>query len=180
MMFNKQTQKAVVLTPKCASVSIKYFLASFDFRLVAHSSLPNHHHVKHEDAVRLYPNLNKYQMYGVFRNPLERFLSTLKFLNLQYDKFFSYFDKPRSQNHLFFKSRQVEWLDIPNIRLIDFSKLEEGILRLVEGLNGSGNLAHLHKSKPIKIAATDELKAFVRDYYAADYQFARDVLGKEY
>ena len=180
MMFHKEAQIAFVLPPKCGSISTKDFLASFNFRLITHSSLPNHHHVKYEDAVRLYPNIANYKMYGVFRNPLDRFLSTLKGLNLSYDKFLSYFDEPQNQYLSFFKLRQVDWLDISKINLIDFDSLVVGVTEVVKDMGGNKKFEHSNKAKPINVSVTDDLKSFVRDYYAADYQFAKDMLGKEY
>lgn len=180
MMFHKQSQVAFVLTPKCGSISTKEFLASFNFRLVTHSSLSNHHHVRYEDAARLYPNIANYKMYGVFRNPLERFISTLKGFNLRHDEFLNYFDKPDTQQFSFFKLRQVDWLDIPKITLIEFDNLVAGVTEVVKGMGVGKKFEHFNKAKPINVLVTDDLKAFVRDYYAADYQFARDVLGKEY
>jgi hypothetical protein len=119
-------------------------------------------------------------MYGVFRNPLDRFLSTLKGFNLSYDKFLSYFDEPQNQHLSFFKLQQVDWLNIPKINLIDFDNLVAGVTEVVKDMGGDKKFEHFNKAKPINVPVTDGLKSFARDYYAADYQFAKNVLGKEY
>jgi len=193
MLFNKTTQVAFVLPTRCGSTSVKAFLESAGFSQVRHELLPTHHHVKYSEAVKLYPNLAKYKKYGVFRDPFDRFMSTVNYLLtgkplISLGEFLEFFEK-RSDSHLdIFKTPQVEWLAHEDIQVVKFEELETKVPIIV---NHSDKFPHLNSSDDGKnfsdryyeIMGIDkdkfhkELKGFVEAHYAADYTFSKTVLN---
>lgn len=74
---------------------------------------------------------------------------------------------------------QTAWFTHSNIQALDFHNMEAE-LRRVTG-NTEQPLVRYNTSTDFgRSVITDKVRAFVREYYAADYQFAKDVLGKEY
>ncbi len=184
MLFRKDVKLAFVLPPKCGSLSTKQFLFTYGFKVVSHSTLTPNHHVKFQDAVKLYPNLADYSVYGILRDPAARFISAVNYLNKtessqKYQKFIDNFAQKRLLRPIFFEP-QVAWLDHPKVKVIDFDNLAEEVMKIVNGLDGIKTFPHLHKSTLVGNPISDGVKAFVREQYAADYEFAKNVLGKEY
>lgn len=184
MLFKKDNKIAFVLPPKTGSMSLKHLLLSLNFKQLSHSRLPVHHHIKYVDAVSHYPTLAEYKLFGVFRNPLDRFLSVLRYirgenLSYSYEYFVDSFEKTRKTRFMFF-TPQVEWLNVPNMNVIMFDNLVEGVMDAVKDIEGEKHFPHLHKSIGVGEPVTDKVRNFVRDYYAVDYEFAKNVLGKEY
>lgn len=199
MLFSKDRQIAFVLPTRCGSTSTKHFLESVGFSQVQHPSLPNNQHIKYLDAVKCFPNLAKYKKYGIFRNPLERFISTVNYLLtgkplVSPKEFVDCFNKNPNHPLGIFKQPQVNWLDHKDIEVIKFENLTKEIFSVVKVACENKKFPHLNSSSSAKnfsdcyykIMNIDSNKfnkqteEFVRDYYAADYQFAKDVLGKEY
>lgn len=183
MLFKKDKKIAFVLVPKCGSTSISRFLFSIGFARLTHSTLPNHHHIKYRDALSAYPNLSKYTTHGIFRDPLARFVSGINSvknstLPVEYDNYTD-INFLRNLNPVIFE-RQVDWLDHEHISVLPFSNLEQEVLSTVSGLDGEKKLLWLNKTTTPELPISDAVKKFVRDHYAIDYQFAKDVLGKEY
>ena len=175
---------AFVLPPKCGSMSIKRFLLSLGFVPLVHSTFHPYNHTKYQDAVKVFPELSDYSIYGVFRDPLERFVSALKFACAEvskygYDYFVENFDKIHPNARVFFE-RQVEWLDQPRIKVLDFSNIANDITDVVKGLNVKVAFPHLNSSPAIDLPISDAVRAFVKDRYLPDYQFAKLILGKNY
>ena len=149
-----------------------------------------------------YPNLFQYQVYCFARDPLARFESIILHLKqmpytrddfknvideqgigktaeqISYDEVVDIFPALSAKFEMLFK-QQTAWFTHPNIQALDFQNMEAE-LRLVTG-NTDQPLVRYNTSTDFgRSVVTDKVRAFVREYYAADYQFAKDVLGKEY
>lgn len=199
MLFRKDKQIAFVLPTRCGSTSTKYFLESIGFSQIKHPDLPTHHHIKYSEAVRVYPNLQGYKKYGIFRNPVERFVSTVDYLLtgkpfVSPEEFLDFFNKNPDHPLNIFKRPQVEWLDHDDIEVIRFENLAEGVLSAVQDVCEDKEFPHLNCSSSAKnfssryyeIMNVDvsklnrQVEEFVRDYYAVDYKFSKSVLNVEY
>jgi hypothetical protein len=182
MMFNKQKQICFMMTPKCASASLKAFLKRLEFIMLTHSTFKVAYHPKYKDAVKLYPNLVNYKKYGVFRDPLDRFISGINFAQkdsetkLSYDEFVLAYPNIVVDSFVF--EPQVEWLDIENIHILDFKWLAFDMSSIFDVPLTS--FPHRNRVERNGELVSDTVKEFVYRHYAADYQFAKDVLGKEY
>jgi hypothetical protein len=182
MMFNKQKQICFMMTPKCASTSLKAFLKRVGFKMLTHSTFKVAYHTKYKDAVKPYPNLVNYKKYGVFRDPLDRFISGVNFAQkdsetkLSYDEFVLAYPNIVVDSFVF--EPQVEWLNVEDIHIFDFKWLAFDMSSMFDVPLTS--FPHRNKVERSSDLASDMVKEFVRKHYAADYQFAKDVLGKEY
>lgn len=77
---------------------------------------------------------------------------------------------------------QVDWMTAPNTAAVDFTNYEAE-LRRISGASDSDKypMPKLNVTPDeYRGEVTDKVVAFVRAKYAVDYQFAKDVLGKEY
>jgi hypothetical protein len=182
MLFNKQKQICFMMTPKCASTSLKAFLKRVGFKMLTHSTFKVAYHTKYKDAVKPYPNLVNYKKYGVFRDPLDRFISGVNFAQkdsetkLSYDEFVLAYPNIVVDSFVF--EPQVEWLNVEDIHIFDFKWLAFDMSSMFDVPLTS--FPHRNKVERSSDLASDMVKEFVRKHYAADYQFAKDVLGKEY
>lgn len=193
MMYNKELQIAFMLNPKCGSQSLRLYLKFSNFKFLPKdnefSDDLNKKHLTYKTCVDAYPNLKNYKIYGFFRDPMERFESAMNFLiknrntilykDPKEDKFFeehiAFFNK-----HTIFFKEQIEWLDGPNVTVLDFDNFEVELKKIVRPVFGE-QLNHLNKSSaPIDMKSKFRIKQFVRTKYAADYEFAKRVLGKNY
>jgi len=165
-------------------MSIRRFMLSLGFVPLIHPAFHPYNHTKYQEAVKFFPKLSDYSIYGVFRDPLERFISALKFTcgevgKYGYDYFVGNLDKIHPNAKVFFE-RQVEWLDQSRIKVLDFSNIVDEITAVVKNLDAKIAFPHLNPSPTIDLPISDAVRAFVKEQYSPDYQFARSVLGKEY
>lgn len=189
MLFNKKTKIAFVLPTRCGSTSVKEFLEGVGFCQLRHPALPTHHHIKYSEAVELYPELAGYKKYGIYRDPVERFTSTVNYLmcgkDVSPDEFLDFFDK-RPDSHLdIFKEPQTEWLGFGDVEVIKFENLATDVPAAAGCDTNATNFPHLNCSSQgknfsdqyLKIMGIDtkkrnkEIKDFVEQYYLADYEF---------
>lgn len=196
MVYNKQIKVAFVCSPRTGSTTLHSYLNGQGwFRLKE-----KHHSL--EALVKLYPNLTEYKTYGFFRNPLARFESCV--LYAKQEKFFAkvfeyrlfksnvnktseevtYDDVVDRFNEIFdfggflFKP-QTFWFDDPRVTALDFHNMRLELERIIGPL--PEEIPTLNKSSDFgRSVITDKVRDFVRNYYATDYQFAKNVLGKEY
>jgi hypothetical protein len=174
-MYRKDKNIAFVLVPKCGSTSLRHALNWAGFSPLTgfeKPSLLDSYHITYNDCIEKYPNLKSYKTYGVFRDPLDRFVSAMNYAesrNLRLHK-----------NMTFFRP-QVQWLDAPNMAVIEFENFEQGVKDALSEIDGPASVLHLNRSgKPGAYKVNDEVVQFVRDKYAVDYEFAKNALGKEY
>ncbi len=189
MLFDKPTKTAFVLPMKNGATSLFYYLDSIGFKPIPMKEdgkglvkIPKH--ALPRQFLADYPQLGDYKFYGFFRNPLDRFISLLKMFhdtgrNVTYRDFLEpgQYQKYLLDIHL---ARQVEWLDFPNTTALDFENFESEVKAFGPKYGyPNARLQHLNAGKS-SIVVTKEIEDFVRDYYAIDYKFAKDVLGKDY
>jgi len=186
MLFHKPTKTAFVMPPKNGTTSLVTFLRKLDFRFVPNKKfqITNLGHPFPKDLIEIHPNLANYVIYGFFRNPLDRYLSIVKMYKrlgkIITSSHFTEADENGFKLSAELTARQVEWFDQPNIAPLDFDNYEAEVKAIGER-HGRPDLPvpRLNVSK-FDVEITPDIEKFVREYYAADYQFAKDVLGKEY
>lgn len=193
MMFHKESKICFSLVPRTGSTSLRNLLINLKMRELVFNSPLSFHHIKYKDAVKTYPNLSKYTIYGIFRNPAERLVSALNFASPIQPLRLSSFIKNgtvlideiksgvRNNPQSVLYQPQSSWFEeVPNPKVIDFDNLQVGLDAALAAFDGYKTLQHLHQSRVKHVQLTPELEEFAREHYAADYQFAKDVLGKEY
>ena len=178
MMFNKAKQIAFLLPPKCGTHAVVDFFHSAGW----HSLAPVHASL--EWFEKKYKNLQNYMVYAFMRDPLFRFESALRHISRVNEvKFHSYDQMIDDFSTLSIKYKlmlfpQHHWISDPRVTPLDFDNLESELHRITETafpvkqLNAAGD--------SWRSEITDKVRAFVREYYAADYALAKDRLGKEY
>lgn len=188
MMFHRGTKTAFVLPPKTGTTTLVFCLEKLNFRLLPQKKyIGDNRHPFPKEFLKTYPVLNEYKFYGFFRNPLDRFQSLLSMSGMLFKKIdHKNYEKSLIKNFNSIESlkrvpkNQVEWLDYPIIKVLDFDNFEKEVSQIGKA-HGREDLEipRLNASSRHTVA-TDEMKTFVREYYSADYQFAKRVLGKEY
>jgi hypothetical protein len=196
MMFHKASKKAFLCPTKVGTFTICHFLTSVGWK-----SLGGPHRFFEEYAGK-YSNLLQYQVYCFMRDPLARFESAIlhikqmpytrddfqRFIDEQginkaaeqvsYDEVVDMIPALPIKFEMLFKP-QAEWFTHSNIQALDFHNMEAE-LRRVTG-NTEQPLVRYNTSTDFgRSVITDKVRAFVREYYAADYALAKDRLGKEY
>lgn len=196
MVFDKRRKIAFVLPTKTGSTSLRCYLREYGFFRLKEK------HGTVDELTKLYPNLVNYSIYGFFRNPLERFESAILYCKqsripssivkskiveiginksleeISYDEVVDNFLKLLDKNLILFYP-QVNWLKHPKVITLDYHNMQAELTRIIATFDEP--MPAMNKSNNFgRSVITDKVRAFVRDYYAADYQFAKDVLGKEY
>ncbi len=196
MLFNKAKQIGLLRPAKVGTFTSTHFLSANGWKSIGgpHEFL--------DFYLSKYPNLANYKIYCFFRDPLARFQSQILhtkqmprlrlFLhNLIIEKGIdatleSLTYEQAIDLHPILKdaykkiwSPQVAWFTHPNIYPLDFANFENELRKLAD--NYEMNMTWYNKSNDFgRSVITDKVREFVRDYYAADYAFAKDALGKEY
>lgn len=77
---------------------------------------------------------------------------------------------------------QISWMNAPNLEVLDFDNYESELRRISGAADPDAYPIALLNVSPDKYRGevTPAVVDFVRAAYAEDYQFAKDVLGKEY
>jgi hypothetical protein len=196
MVFDKRLKIAFVLPTKTGSTALRCYLRQYGFFRLKEK------HETVDKLIELYPNLSEYKIYGFLRNPLERFESTILYSKqnrifssvvasrlvehgidksleeISYDEIIDNFAKVYDQNWALFRP-QVDWLKHPLVTALDYHNMQAELNRVVATFDEP--MPVMNQSSDFgKSVITDKVINFVRNYYAADYQFAKDVLGKEY
>jgi len=191
MFFDKATKQVFLFPTKVGTMSARHFLGSIGW----HGKMPIHG--KPNQLLDKYPNLDNYSFFGFFRDPVSRFESAIlhlkqmpSILNSNLDNFLNGTSRENARYELFLSNeflslfpvvfdRQVDWLDHPKVTPLDFDNFESE-LRRVTG-NTTQPLERRNANTDFgRQEITDDVRAFVREYYAADYALAKDRLGKEY
>lgn len=196
MIFNKTTKQAFVHPPKTGTHSIRAFLKALGWKGIPKT------HLRTDQLIAEYPNLNDYTIYGFLRDPLLRFESAVLHLKrapeaknyfenvlrdngvtdsletVSYETVISVFPK-LAERLPAFCHQQAVWLDHPKVTILDFDNLEAELRRItgnttqpMESLNTATDFG--------RSEITQAVRDFVREQYAADYALAKDRLGKEY
>lgn len=169
MLFNKERKIAMVLVPRCGSTTALLTFNQYGFRYTAGVPVEinegNLRHLTYEECVKKYKNLENYEVYGFFRDPLERFLSAMALHGCKNFKDFN-----EIENSILFK-QQTHWLGNTKINTLDFNKYDSEVRKLL-GLGDKIKISRLN-SRVNKLEVTDEIKQFVCKKYADDYEFGR-------
>jgi len=196
MIFNKDKKIAFVLPYKTGTTTIVKFLEPLGWKVISSTN----RHPTTEILFNQFPNLNNYTVYGFLRNPLLRFesavltmkrLKTVSFFKqkieeigktvelISYDEIVDLFPVYKDGGIGLFANLQSQWLDHPKVTILDFDNFESE-LRRVTGYTTQPITRENVSTNFGKSVVTDKVRAFVREYYAADYALAKDRLGKEY
>jgi hypothetical protein len=193
MMFHKRSKIAFLLNPRCGSTSLREYLDQFGFTypLIRINEEPYFHwHPTYEECVATYPALKQYQMYVIFRDPLDRFVSALEFaLTIQslklsrakscdqvVDKLFRW-DPTRTllgiPGELF--TPQVHWVLGDNVEVIPYNGFTERVREVVSVCGGlEKRIANYNvTSQKMLDAPSDAVRQFVSERFADDYVFGR-------
>lgn len=199
MIFNKEKRLCLLLPPKTGTHTARHFLFWNGWNKTAE------YHIPADKAVERYPNLKNYQLYSFIRNPLDRFVSCILYFkqnsttrkkvegvienhNLQvsveevsYEMLLPYIDELDAEYKIMLCPQSVFFTQ-PNVEALDFDNFDAE-LRRISGLLDPVKYPIEAKNRSSdwgKSVITDKVRAFVREYYAADYALAKDRLGKEY
>jgi len=97
---------------------------------------------------------------------------------ISYDEIVDNFDQLFDFGGFLFKP-QTFWFGDPRVTALDFHNMRSELEKVIGPL--PENIPTLNRSTDFgRSVVTDKVRSFVRGHYAADYQFAKDVLGKEY
>lgn len=205
MFFCKSKLIGFVFNPKTGSRSLRLTLLNtkvFNEVLLKPLNVDLHPyetvHRKPKDAFIYYPALKNYVLYGVFRDPLTRFLSALNFIirtgrsyqqtnegragligtqffNLSESEKDKQIDKLLNDNNLIVHfQKQIEWLDEPNVRVIDYDDYENGVLNALKDIEGEKKMYWENVYKGPVLTLSDKSIQLVKEYYKEDYEFGRD------
>lgn len=246
MWFCKDKKLCFTFVPKTGSESLRKTLIGLN----VFSFLPdeaeltdndNALHLKPKEAFIRYPNFKDYTIYGVYRDPLSRFLSALHFI-VRSRRFYKRAPRPPGQLAVFvtdppalsppqqsalsgpnpsglplpmfllqaafpeefkiirtdffkisqteqdaviaevlscddltcFLQKQVEWLDVPNIQVIDYNDYENGVLNALKDIEGEKKMYWENVHKGSVLTLSDKSIQLVKEYYKEDYEFGRD------
>lgn len=176
----KDHKIAFAFPPKTGSTTTKDFL----FKSKKCIQLTDKHLIP-SVVLNEYQNLNSYKIYSFLRNPLNRFVSAVGFLKQH--------SKPELnckklieteiytiETHVIFK-KQIEWFKGINVTALDFDNYESELRKVTKNFNLENfEIRHLNKYEGTPLEIDDEVRNFVREYYAADYALAKERLGKEF
>lgn len=199
MLYHKPSQTAFVLVSRAASTALKKYLIEIGFKyplVFAPNKAGYYSHATYAAAIAQYPNLANYTTYGVFRDPLDRFLSALRFLwknsvdnpsVVGHDiSLCSSYDEivheifnwdPQFQTGSEFTQEvfapQTDWL-AENVQIIDYRDIGNQIRSITATQNSSGLEFRRTNASPTHsfAAASDTVRQFVKSRYAADYSLA--------
>lgn len=181
MYYDTQRKLVFVMPTKTGSQTLLSLLKSWGL-----SSIEGDMHTKLKDI----PDIQSYTVYGFFRNPLDRFLSSLRYIKerriasiildipyetvsaYSYDQFVDNFQLLNSKLNYYFDP-QVEWLEGAN--LLDFNKFDLEILRVARMFDVQQvNIPVMNDTVPVNEVPSQKVIDFVQSYYAADYQLGRE------
>jgi len=162
---------------------------------------PSRKHAYLCDVIKSMPEIVDYKLYGFMRNPLDRYLSIIRYmqkseiahffaheLGISIQEFYSLtpnslhtllapnLDKINTKITAFF-APQTAWLK--DAELLDFENYELEILKIARFLGKTHvTIPHLNATNN-KEPATDEVKDFVQSYYADDCTLWKERFGRE-
>lgn len=198
MIFQKEKKLCLFMPPKNGTNTVNRFLRNVGWR-----TLKTLGHALPEKALADYPNLSEYKYLSFFRNPIERFESAILFIKQKDKERFNLFiekngiqESPEfvsydqivdlfsdfQQSFKILVAPQSDWMVMPNTEILDFDNFESELRRISGAFDPVKYPITRENSSSGwgKSVITDKVRAFVREYYAADYAIAKNRLGKEY
>lgn len=188
MYYDPIRKIAFVMPPRTGSTTFSNLLKSWG---VPNLLSTNKHAKPNESGIE---NLNDYTFYGFYRNPLDRFLSLLRFLqqmpemarltssliginqkefeNLSLNDLIDNFPKYENIFPFYFNS-QCKWLE--NSVALDFNNYAAEILRVARMFGVTQvNLAVNNWTNNFQETTPQKVIDFVQSYYADDYSLGRE------
>lgn len=196
MLYRKQDSIAFLLVPRNGSTSLRELLIGSGFKhplIFADLEYGFFWHPTYRDCVGAYPALSNYSMYGVFRDPVDRFTSAIRLVINQterdteltassyeqvIEKLFSWKHEapPRKHGSMskdvlseIFKP-QADWLDGPNVSVIRHAEFSERVSEIV-GVSKDQTGRRINASDGARVMSEQTIE-FVKRKYANDYAFA--------
>ena len=186
MYYDTQRKLAFVLPPRTGSTTFSELLYKWG------ASNAGFLHLK-PSGVQI-ENFNQYTIYGFFRDPLDRFLSLIRFIRdkkispnqfyetcgmsrqefklMNYDQMLDAFPKYEPLIPNFFDP-QVDWL--ANATMLDFNNYTAEILRVARMFDVTQvNLSVNNWTESTDEAPSQRVIDFVRSRYADDYRLGRE------
>lgn len=195
MIFNKEKRLCFFTPTKNGTHTLHKFL-----RTMGWYTINPFNHAYPEVLIKKFPNLVNYKTFAFLRNPLERFESFVLFfkqkrqeeLQWVFDEIgitksiqdFSYEDmidligKLPNRFDVFY-APQSKWMTFQTTEILDFDNFESE-LRRIAGVTDMPVPRENATTDWGKSVITDKVRAFVREYYAADYALAQERLGKDW
>jgi hypothetical protein len=187
MMYRKEDRIAFMLVPRTGSTSLRETLIAHGFKypiVFSNTDYGFSWHATYRQSVEAFKNLADYRLYGVFRDPVDRFGSGLRYAaeNLgmpiktsgDYDalieKLFNWKPEADGKGVLteIFK-KQIDWLDGPNVTAIRYENAD-AIIAEVCGFTEP--MPKMNTSR-ISVNLSDSAADFAKIRYAQDYAFAQ-------
>lgn len=182
MLYHEKTKECFTLVAKNGSVATQDYLYALGFKYatLTEKTVIKSFNSQPRELFDRNPFLEEYRFYGIYRNPLDRFVSGLKHLNRVNIKV--PLEQIPSLNFQlsFIMEPQVNWLDYPGMTVLDFDDFEQELKRFGSKYEDPGFKVIRANVGVGELIVTEQIKSFVREFYAADYQFAKERLGKVY
>ena len=170
MIFCKERKIAFFLPPRTGSASLIYILSNVGFSITAYR------HIFYSKALEIYPQLSNYKLYGFFRNPEDRFVSAIKACErTKTENIREVFN-----NYIFLFNPQTNFLVQPHVTVLDFDNYEDELVKVVGDSVKGCSAIRANESTSKDFVRSKELKFYVQQAYAADYEIGMKVLGKRY
>lgn len=185
MYYDKQRKLAFVFPTKTGSHSLIYLLDSWG--VVPVTGNP---HSKPSEVLKYVDDIQTYTIYGFFRNPLDRFLSSVRFLKQRgaastvlkvpqetaltysYEYFVDNFEDINSKFNWYFNP-QIGWFE--NANLLDFNKFDLEIFKIARMFDAKQIfIPKINVTEKTNEQPTQKVIDFVQSYYADDYRLGRE------
>jgi hypothetical protein len=186
MVYRKEDRIAFMLVPRTGSTSLRESLVANGFKypiVFSNTDYGFAWHATYRQSVEAFPSLLNYRIYGVFRDPIDRFASGLRYAaeslamptktEADYDaliqKLFGWKPEAEGKGVLgeIFK-KQVDWLDGPNVTVIGY---DNAAARIAEVVGLTEPMAKMNASTRLSSLSAKAVD-FAKVRYAADYNFA--------
>lgn len=181
MYYDAQRKLAFVFPPRTGSTTFVSILKKLGLPAVS----SNDKHILPKDAFVQMPELQEYALYGFFRDPVDRFLSTNRYilqnspeiLKLIHPMAFEFLQQEKypelaAEMPIYFY-KQVDHLE--NANLLDFKNYTSEILRVAKMLGVKQiNFARTNATLKDDGVPSQKLIDFVQSHYADDYRLGRE------
>lgn len=178
MMFCKERQVVFFMPPRTGTTTLSSKLRELGFlgsNLVGEGN-PNPRHLTYEFVIKNYPEFKNYKLYGFYRDPEDRFLSTLNFCNADKQMFNSMFSKVFLDNWVSFRP-QVDFLVYPKVTVLDFGKFQQE-LEAVLGKDCIKTPVLKLNSVSKTTVVNSDLRQYIQRMYRDDYELSEKVFGR--
>jgi hypothetical protein len=180
MMFSRERKMVFFMPPKTGTttLSTKLYELGFIGPSYIDEENPTPRHLTYEFAIKCYPELVDYKMYGFFRNPEERLASVLNSCSEDMENIQVSFSKIFCDNLICFQP-QIVFLKQPEVKVLDFDNFDAELINIFGSEAIKPPLLKLN-SKPKLTDVTAIFKKYAQTVYKEDYELGEKALGKRY